>query len=145
MLKILRAYGIQHELVAAIGTIYRNTWAKVFSSVEEIEEFDKIAAVLQVDTLALYLFLVVLNHVIRQAIVRSDIPGFSIDRKRSSRPSEVRPQTLKSFEVFYFNWSVHCSMQELCGSTIKVSTLTKERHRRLTGHWVRQDEEINLW
>ena len=57
MEKILLAYGLPKETVAAIMILYRNTKVKVRSPDGGIEYFDIVAGVLQGDTLGPYLFI----------------------------------------------------------------------------------------
>ena len=68
MLKIMRAYGIPEQLVNAIGQMYENTRAKVISPDGETDLFKSLAGVLQGDTLAPYLFVIVLDYALRTAI-----------------------------------------------------------------------------
>ena len=68
MLKILKSYGIPPRIVEAIGTTYENTRARVISPDGESEFFNIKAGVLQGDTLAPYLFIIVLDYVLRQSI-----------------------------------------------------------------------------
>ena len=79
MLKILKAYGVPNELVNTIGKMYENTRAKVISQDGETEEFDIVAGVLQGDILAPYLFLIVLDYVLRQALEKNNNLGFIIE------------------------------------------------------------------
>ena len=67
MLKILKAYGIPNELVNTIDILYKDTRAKVISPDGETDLFDIVAGVLQGDTLAPYLFIIVLDYVMRHA------------------------------------------------------------------------------
>ena len=86
MFKILEAYGIPGKIVAAIKCLYQNTKAKVMSPDGETEAFDILSGVLQGDTLAPFLFIIVLDYVMRQAIngLEHEL-GFQLYRKRSSR------------------------------------------------------------
>ncbi len=68
MVKILRAYGIPEELVQAIDDMNQGTKAKVLSPDGETEPFDISSGVLQGDTIAPYLFLIVLDYTFREAI-----------------------------------------------------------------------------
>ena len=68
MLKILKAYGVPAELVKVIGKLYENTTARVVTPDGETDLFSIVAGVLQGDTLAPYLFTIVLDHVMRQAV-----------------------------------------------------------------------------
>ena len=91
MMKILRAYGIPPKLLQAIRGMYTNTEAKVVTPDGETEEFDIKAGVLQGDTLAPFLFVIVLDYALRQAITGTeDELGFTITPRRSRRvPAKV--------------------------------------------------------
>ena len=62
MLKILRAYGVPEQLVSAIGLSYTVTKAKVLSPDRETEFFEILAGVLQGDTLAPYIFTIMIDY-----------------------------------------------------------------------------------
>ena len=86
MLKILKAYGIPEQIVNAIGGMYTNTRAKVITPDGETELFKILAGVLQGDTLAPYLFVVVLDYALRMAIDgREEDLGFQLEKRRSRR------------------------------------------------------------
>ena len=80
MFAILKAYNIPDELVNAIKLLYHNTRAKVVSPNGETEEFEIVAGVLQGDTLAPYLFTIVLDYVMREAMTKTDNPGFTLSK-----------------------------------------------------------------
>ena len=86
MLKILKAYGVPEELVKVIGTLYKNTSAKVVTPDGETNPFNIVAGVLQGDTLAPYLFAIVLDHVMSQAVGNKvNELGFELERRKSRR------------------------------------------------------------
>ena len=68
MIKILRVYGIPPNLLSAIEGMYTNTMARVISPDGETELFEITAGVLQGDTLAPFLFIIVLDYAMRKAI-----------------------------------------------------------------------------
>ena len=79
MFKILSAYGIPERLELSIKHMYTNIKAKVLSPDGETAMFDIISAVLLGDTLAPFLFIIVLNYVMRQAIDgREEELGFTL-------------------------------------------------------------------
>ena len=97
MLKILRAYGIPEQLVNAIGQMYENTWAKVISPDGETDLFELLAGVLQGDTLAPYLFMIVLDYALRTAIDgREEDLGFHLEKRESRR---VGPEVITVFDL----------------------------------------------
>ena len=85
MKQILLAYGIPKETVAVITILYRNTKVKVRSPDGDTEYFDIVAGVLQGDTLALYLFIICLDYVLRTSIDKIKENGFELTKKRSRR------------------------------------------------------------
>ena len=90
-MKILKAYGIPPTLLRAIEAIYTNTRAKFVSPGGETELFDITAGVLQGDTLAPFLFIIVLDYALRKATNgKEEDLGFTITPRKSSRhPKEV--------------------------------------------------------
>ena len=83
---ILTAYGVPPDLLRAIGTMYVCTRARVVTVDCDSEEFDILAGVLQGDTLAPFLFIIVLDYALRQAISGRELElGFTITPKRSRR------------------------------------------------------------
>ena len=96
MLQILKAYGIPEQLTNAIAEIYKDTKAKVISPDGETEEFEILAGVLQGDTLAPYLFVIVLDYALREAIDgKEEELGFRLT-KRSSR--RIGPTTVTDLD-----------------------------------------------
>ena len=86
MLKVLRAYGLPKQFVSAIGILYTGTNAKVLSPDGETEFFETLAGVLQGYTLAPYIFTIMIDYAMRQAIGNDAVDlGFKLDRKRSRR------------------------------------------------------------
>ena len=70
--------------------MYTNTKAKVLSPDDETDIFDIIAGVLQGDILAPFLFIIVLDYVMRQAVDgREEELGFTFKNRRSRR---VKPE-----------------------------------------------------
>ncbi len=86
MIKILTAYGIPDTIVKAIDDTYHNTKAKVITPDGDTDEFRIFGGVLQGDTLAPYLFIIVLDYCLRTAIEgREEQLGFTINPRRSRR------------------------------------------------------------
>ena len=86
MVKILKSYGIPPNLLRAIETMYAGTRAKVVTPDGSSEEFDILAGVMQGDTLAPFLFIIVLDHALRKAISgREQELGFTLTPRRSRR------------------------------------------------------------
>ena len=87
MISILKAYGIPHNILRAIETMYAGTSARVLTPDGETELFKITAGVLQGDTLAPYLFIIVLDYALRMALKngKEEELGFTITPRRSSR------------------------------------------------------------
>ena len=86
MLKILRAYGVLEQLVSATGLLYTGTKAKVLSPDGETESFEILAGVLQRDILVPYIFTIMIDYAMRQAIDNDALElGFKLDKKRNRR------------------------------------------------------------
>ena len=92
MLKILKAYGVPPRLLKAIASMYKDTFAKVLTPDGETAWFELLAGVLQGDTLAPFLFIIVLDYALRKAISGREAElGFTIKPRRSRRyPAEAQ-------------------------------------------------------
>ena len=86
MFKILKAYDVPPNLLKTIIAMYSNTRAKVVSPDGETDLFDIIMGVLQGDTLAPFLFVIVLDYAMRKAIEgKEESYGFTIEARKSRR------------------------------------------------------------
>lgn len=63
MLEIMKAYGIPHFIVSAVGIMYKNTITQVLSPDGDTEFFEILAGVLQGNTLSPYPFVLALDYV----------------------------------------------------------------------------------
>ena len=89
MEQILEAYGIPNEIIKPIMIMYKNTQAFVRSPDGDTEFFDIIAGVLQGDTLAPFLFIIVLDYVLRNLDQNKNL-GFTLRKQLSRRyPAEM--------------------------------------------------------
>ena len=89
MEQILKAYGIPNEIIKAIMIMYKNTQAFVRSPDGDTEFFNIIARLLQGDTLAPYLFIIVLDYVLRN-LDQNKTLGFTLRKQVSRRyPAEM--------------------------------------------------------
>ena len=68
MIKILQAYGIPEKLAHAIETMYQNTKTHVLMPDGDTEQTEIAAGVMQGDTLASFLFFIILNYALRGAL-----------------------------------------------------------------------------
>ena len=79
MFTILKSYWVPPRLLKAIIKMYENTKAKVISPDGETNFFEILAGVLQGDTLAPYLFIIVLDYVLRKTYGgREEALGFKL-------------------------------------------------------------------
>ena len=85
LMAILRAYGVPEKIVRAINIIYSNTIAKVISPDGMTDFFEILAGVLQGDTLAPFLFIVVVDYVLRVTVGEHDHLGLTLQVGRASR------------------------------------------------------------
>ena len=86
LMKILRAYGIPEAIVRLIEGIYTGTKAKVVTADGITEIFDILAGVLQGDTLAPYLFIIVIDYIMTVTIDDDELDsGFTLRPARSRR------------------------------------------------------------
>jgi exonuclease III len=91
--EILLNYNMPPLLVNAVMALYSNTKAMVLTPDGPTDPFPTTSGVLQGDTLAPFLFVVVLDWVLRTAIP-SDTDGFLLRRRTSSRHPEKRLSVL---------------------------------------------------
>ena len=90
ILKILKAYDIPEKLVQAIGLMYQNTRARVITPDWNTVLFEILAGVLQGDTLAPYLFSIVLDYAMRQTVDgKKEELGLHIEKRRSRRQHPI--------------------------------------------------------
>ena len=88
MINILKAYGVTCNILKAIQSMYKNTKAKVVSPDGESDWIEVKAGVQQGDTLAPYLFVIVLDYALRQAIDGQEL-GLTIKARRSRRHPRI--------------------------------------------------------
>ena len=85
LMEILKAYGIPLETLNAISLFYENTTAKVICPDDDTSFFTIHARVLQEDTLALYLFIIVVDYAMKTAISNSADYGSIFEKAKSRR------------------------------------------------------------
>ena len=83
MEQILLAYGLPKETVAVIAILYRNIKVKVHSPDGDTEYFNIVAGVLKGNLLALYLFIICLDYMLRTSIDKIKENCFELTKKRS--------------------------------------------------------------
>ena len=89
MFEIQDLYGIPQEMVNAIKVLYTETKARVLTSDGETDTFDMVSGILQGDTLAPFLFIVVLDYVLRISLDAGYKKGLLIHPRRSRRHPSV--------------------------------------------------------
>ena len=72
LMRILLAYGIPREIVCLIQSIYADTTARVITEDGPTEAFLILAGVMQGDTLAAHLFVIVVDYIMRVALEDKD-------------------------------------------------------------------------
>ena len=94
MFEILGLYGIPEEIISAIRVLYTDTSSSILSSDGETELFSIIAGILQGDTLTHFLFIIVVDYVLRMSVGTITNRGFEIKPRQSSRhPAEYLTDT----------------------------------------------------
>ena len=85
MFKILELYGIPGVIIEAIKILYTDTSATVLSPEGETSLFDICAGILQGDTLAPFLFIIVVDYVLRVSVDKINANGLELHPRKSSR------------------------------------------------------------
>ena len=85
MFEILQLYGIPNKMIAAIKVLYTNTAATILTPDGESDPFSILAGILQGDTLAPFLFIIVVDYVLRMSVDKINSKGLQITPQRSSR------------------------------------------------------------
>ena len=93
MIQSLSAYRIPDKIVKAIGVMYTSTGAKVLSADCETEPFGVATGVMQGDTLAPLLFIIVLFYVIRCALEHVHLALTLV--KTTSRKQHIQIQIMQ--------------------------------------------------
>ena len=92
--EILGLYGILEEIVAAIKVMYTDSTSTVMTTDGETQPFSTLAGILQGDTLAPFLFIMVVDYVMRVSIDSISEKGYQLHPKRGSRqPAEYLTDT----------------------------------------------------
>ena len=85
MLEILALYGIPDEIIEAIKIIYTKTTATIYTPDGETSPIDIKAGILQGDTLTPFLFIVVVDYILRMSVDQNKDNGIEVKPRRSSR------------------------------------------------------------
>ena len=85
MFEILKSYGIPDKIIAAIKVLYTDNSATVITPDGESNPFEILAGILQGDTLAPFLFIIVVDYILRMSIDQINSKGLQLTPRRSSR------------------------------------------------------------
>ena len=85
MFEILKLYGIPTAIIDAIKVLYSNTRSSVLTPDGETEPFDIISGILQGDTLAPFLFIIVIDYIMRISVDTINEKGLQYQPRRSTR------------------------------------------------------------
>ena len=87
MFTILKAYGIPDKILQLIKSVYDQTTARVISPDGITELFRVLAGILQGDTLAPYLFIIIVDYILCKAFKDNDELGFTVTPGKGGRRS----------------------------------------------------------
>ena len=95
MFEILRLYGILEGIIAAIKFMYTDNSLTVMTTDGETQTFPTLAGILQGDTLAPFLFIMVVAYIMRRVSVDTITEkGYLLHPRRGSRqPAEYLTDT----------------------------------------------------
>ena len=94
MFEILKLYGIPDKIISAIKVLYTDTSSTILTPDRETPYFSIKAGILQGDTLAPFLFIIVVDYVLRMSVDTIANKGLEIKPRRSSRyPAEYLTDT----------------------------------------------------
>ena len=89
MFDILSLYGIPEFIIEAIKVLYTDTSSTILTPDGETEPIDILAGILQGDTLAPFLFIIVLDYVLRKSLDINNENGLQLHPRKSSRNPSV--------------------------------------------------------
>ena len=89
MFEILGPYGIPEPMIEAIRVLYTNTSSTIMTPDGETEPIDYHCRNFQGDTLALFLFIMVLDYVLRMSLDLNNTKGLQLHPRKSSRHPAV--------------------------------------------------------
>ena len=89
MFEILELYGIPTETIEAIKVLYTNTRSSIITPDGETESFDILSGILQGDTLAPFLFIIVIDYIMRISVDTMKENGLLYQPRRSSRHPDL--------------------------------------------------------
>ena len=89
MFEILELYGIPIEIIEAIKILYTDTSATILTPDGETQSFSIKAGILLGDTLAPFLFIMVVDYVLRMSVDKINEKGFKLHPRKSTRHPAV--------------------------------------------------------
>ena len=95
MFEILKLYGIPNTIISAIRVLCTDTSSTILTSDGETPPFLINAGILQGDALAPFLFIIVVDYVLRMSIDTISSKGYEIKHRRSTRrhPAQYHTDT----------------------------------------------------
>ena len=94
MFEILNLYGIPDKIISAIKVLYTDTSSTILTTDGETPAFSINDGILQGDTLAPFLFIIVVDYVLRMSVDTISNKGLEIKPRQSSRhPAEYHTDT----------------------------------------------------
>lgn len=114
MFNILALYGIPSKFINAIRLLYSNTSAKVQTPDGETSSFSILAGILQGDTLAPFLFIIVVDYIMRISVDKIKNCGFLLEQRQSTRhPAKYLTDTDFADDIALISNSVLCAQSLL--------------------------------
>ena len=96
MFQIPRLYGIPDKIIGSNKVMYTGTSSTVLSTDGETLPFPILAGILQGDTLAPFLFIIVVDYVLRMSVDSISEKRFRLRHRKSTRQHDITQQTLTS-------------------------------------------------
>lgn len=133
---ILKAYGVPSNLLRAIETTYAGTRARVVTPDGNSGEFDILAGVMQGDTLAPFLFIIVLLYALRKAISgrEQDLGFTSTPRKSRRQPAVVLTDLDYADDISLFSNNIEQVQQLLNRVELQCAKVDLRLNAKKTGH-----------
>jgi hypothetical protein len=140
---VLKAYSVPDILVTAIMSLYYGANAKVCTSDGISDPFDLSIGVLQGDTLAPYLFILVMDFIMRQAIPDNSNYGFEYTKRNGSRqPSQKIAELLFADDIALISGNI-VEMQIMLDNVIKNAKLVGLQINVKKTQWLVAGKEVN--
>ena len=122
MFKILRHYGIPELITEAIKVLYTDTESSVLLDGQQSSEFSVKTGILQGDTPAPFLFIIVVDYI----MTNSDYKhlGFIMQRRLSRRSPEVRLNDLEfADDIALLENSIPAAQSQLSGLALSAKNV----------------------